>query len=376
MYRKKSPNTILFWCMILLGSLFIFKENVYAASCNEYDTQCIVCQAQVGTTSCNYTVKVTVVADGNGGATIAESSEEDTTNAPCGALSVENNLAAQNFVSESSQTLTCPNVYYAITQTNGGKGQKYTLQSEKPKVGYAVEFSQLETNNKPFKTSAENVSKSCQFQAKDTSTGKNVATVTITTDGKTITNMSATNGYEINSNFIPDASKFVNSEGELYCPSDEFHVSCGASGNNKFCTIQDSQEGTLLSPTESEEVKDADDLKNDIDANGFEVLETVGDCGMLSEILPEIETILFYIQIAAPIMLIIFGCIDFTVPILSNDKDALQKAFSKFVKRCIVTIVIFFTPPIIEWLLGILNDATASATDATLCNLVMIFFRF
>ena len=375
MYIKKSSNTILLWCMILLGSLFLFKENIYAATCDEYDTQCIVCQTQVGTTNCNYTVKVTVVADGNGGATVVNSSEEDTSNSPCGALSVENNLVAQNFVSESSQTLTCPNVYYAITQTNGGKGQKYTLQSEKPKAGYAVEFSQLETNNKPFKTSTENASKSCQFQAKDTSTGKNVATVTITTDGKTITNMSASNGYEINSNFTPDASKFINSEGELYCPSDAFHVSCGASGDNKFCTIQDSQEGTLLSPTESEETKDADDINDDIKSNDFEVLETVGNCGTLSPILDELEVILGYIQIAAPIMLIVFGCMDFAMPIISNDREALQKAFSRFVKRCIVTLAIFLSPPLIEALLQVWNDSTATG-DTSLCGLLSMIFKF
>ena len=108
----------------------------------------------------------------------------------------------------------------------------------------------------------------------------------------------------------------------------------------------------------------------------FEVTDTVGDCGVLSDILPEIETILDYIKIAAPIMLIVFGCIDFTMPIISNDKDALQKAGSKFMKRCIVTIAIFFAAPVIEWLLKLLNDATATTTDTSLCNLGMIFFKF
>ena len=161
----------------------------------------------------------------------------------------------------------------------------------------------------------------------------------------------------------------------------EYSDLTGVSGNTKICCEQIPGSGYLSGGNTSYKCSYyvSDKLIDEGYKPGdhtFEILETAGDCGVLSDILPEIETILFYIQIAAPIMLIIFGCIDFTMPILSNDKDALQKAFTKFVKRCIVTIAIFFAAPVVEWLLGVFNDATASTTDASLCNLGMIFFKF
>lgn len=253
MNKAKYIYIMLFFLVVSLGSIFLSKESAYAQDCDAYDTQCIVCQAQVEgiIPNTNYTLNVTVLADGNGGATIVG---ENSSNE----ISFENNLVGQNFVSVGNQTLTCPIVYYKHTPVNGGREYKITLQTEKTKDSKTVQFNQFEKNNKPFKTSTENASISCQFQGEDLY-GNAVAKVTITTDGKTITNMTATNGYVV-SNLITDVSKFINNEGELYCPSDAFFVACGASGGNKGCSIQDAKKES----TEAEEVKDADDLKNEI----------------------------------------------------------------------------------------------------------------
>lgn len=70
-----------------------------------------------------------------------------------------------------------------------------------------------------------------------------------------------------------------------------------------------------------------------------------------NDLLDLIKTIYGYIKIAAPILLIIFGTIDFGAAVISGDKDALGKAFNKFIKRALICAAIFIVPYILEWLL-------------------------
>ena len=80
----------------------------------------------------------------------------------------------------------------------------------------------------------------------------------------------------------------------------------------------------------------------------------------------ELKKIYSWIAIAAPIALIVFGCIDFATPILSNDKEALNKAVSRFAKRAILLVVIIFTPMILNAILDRLSDATGQ--DISICG--------
>lgn len=81
------------------------------------------------------------------------------------------------------------------------------------------------------------------------------------------------------------------------------------------------------------------------------------DCeGLLGdELLDLIARLLNYVQIGAPILLIVLGIVDFSQAILSDDKDALKKATSKFVKRAIICVAIFFLPLIINLILKLID---------------------
>lgn len=75
--------------------------------------------------------------------------------------------------------------------------------------------------------------------------------------------------------------------------------------------------------------------------------------GLLGQDLIDLISQLYgYIKVVTPILLLIFGTIDFGSAIISQDKEALEKAFKKFIKRAIVCVVIFFVPLIIKWLLS------------------------
>ncbi len=76
-----------------------------------------------------------------------------------------------------------------------------------------------------------------------------------------------------------------------------------------------------------------------------------------------INKVFRWIQIIAPIFVIIMGSVDFAGAILQDDKDALKKASSKFVKRLIIAVALFFIPIILSFLLDIFNDLTGAATS-------------
>lgn len=80
-----------------------------------------------------------------------------------------------------------------------------------------------------------------------------------------------------------------------------------------------------------------------------------GNCdGILTvEAMEFIEEIIGYIRIFVPILLIILGAVDFGSAVLSQEQDALKKNGSKFVKRCIAAIAIFFVPTIVKLLLNL-----------------------
>lgn len=77
-----------------------------------------------------------------------------------------------------------------------------------------------------------------------------------------------------------------------------------------------------------------------------------------------------YIRIIAPVLLVIFGFIDFGKAVLSDDKDELKKATSKFVKRAIIVVAIFFVPLIVSFLINAFNSVSdKSITDLINCGI-------
>lgn len=81
------------------------------------------------------------------------------------------------------------------------------------------------------------------------------------------------------------------------------------------------------------------------------------------ELLGFFNKIFRWIQILAPIYVIIIGGVEFTGAVLQDDKDAMKKATNKLVKRLLIAIALFFIPLILNWLLGVFNDITGAASS-------------
>ncbi len=83
-------------------------------------------------------------------------------------------------------------------------------------------------------------------------------------------------------------------------------------------------------------------------------------------LLDDISLVLTWIRIVVPIMVIILGSVDFSRAVLSDDQQELKKAGSRFVKRCIVAIAIFFIPSIIMYLLSFIDKINDVSCDIRL----------
>ena len=88
--------------------------------------------------------------------------------------------------------------------------------------------------------------------------------------------------------------------------------------------------------------------------------------GVISNaLMSEIKSVFRIIQIAAPVLLLLFTTFDFAKLVFSDSKDGMNKAKSNFLKRGVAVLIIFFAPFIIEFILDLINDASIS--DAANC---------
>lgn len=69
----------------------------------------------------------------------------------------------------------------------------------------------------------------------------------------------------------------------------------------------------------------------------------------MGDLVDELQKYFDMIKIIAPILLMVFGAIDFAgATVGMNNKDAMAKTTSKFIRRCIAALAIFFLPTLIE----------------------------
>ena len=82
-----------------------------------------------------------------------------------------------------------------------------------------------------------------------------------------------------------------------------------------------------------------------------------------------LKSIISYIRIIVPIILIGFGVADFGTAVFAGDEDKMKKSQNKFIKRLIIGVIIFIIPNILKLLLSIAHSIWP-VVDATLCNII------
>lgn len=95
------------------------------------------------------------------------------------------------------------------------------------------------------------------------------------------------------------------------------------------------------------------------------VFAAAGDgCGGLGPIVKVIKTLFGIIKIFVPIALLIFGVIDLAKAVMASDDKEIKSATTKFVKRAIAAVAVFFAFTLVDTVMGLIGKGdTGDGTD-------------
>jgi cell wall-associated NlpC family hydrolase len=101
----------------------------------------------------------------------------------------------------------------------------------------------------------------------------------------------------------------------------------------------------------------------------IELLEIDANCNSIFTpgALEIIREVFNYFRIIAPILVILFIAFDYSSAIISQNDDALKKANSRFIYRCIAVLLLFFVPTIVTAILNI-TPLAGTSTDYLCTN--------
>ena len=89
--------------------------------------------------------------------------------------------------------------------------------------------------------------------------------------------------------------------------------------------------------------------------------ETVGIKGIPARLVSLVNTIIKILYIAAPILLIILGMIDFGKGIMGQKEDEIMKGRKIFVKRLIAAVLVFLVVMIVKWGVRFVNESSENS---------------
>jgi type IV secretory pathway TrbL component len=80
-----------------------------------------------------------------------------------------------------------------------------------------------------------------------------------------------------------------------------------------------------------------------------------------------ISTVIQIIQIAVPILLIIFGMLDLGKAVVASKEDEIKKGQQLFIKRAISALIVFFVILIVQLLIRFVSGNNASVVNCFNC---------
>ncbi len=86
-------------------------------------------------------------------------------------------------------------------------------------------------------------------------------------------------------------------------------------------------------------------------------------CEGLGPIVAIVKTVFNIIQIAIPILLILFGTLDLGKAVMSNDEKEIKGAISKLIKRALMALAVFFVVFFVKLIFSWLAKANSAQKD-------------
>lgn len=82
-----------------------------------------------------------------------------------------------------------------------------------------------------------------------------------------------------------------------------------------------------------------------------------------------INTIMGYIRIIVPILIILFGTVDFAKAVIAGKEENMKKAQGDFAKRVLIGVAIFFVPLLVNVIMD-LAEITWDGKDYIICDII------
>lgn len=73
--------------------------------------------------------------------------------------------------------------------------------------------------------------------------------------------------------------------------------------------------------------------------------------------------VILAIQVVVPILLIIWGMMDFTKAVVGGNEDKIKEAQKVFIKRLVAAIIVFLTVTIVNLVVNLVADITSNSTE-------------
>lgn len=91
--------------------------------------------------------------------------------------------------------------------------------------------------------------------------------------------------------------------------------------------------------------------------NGCEIMDATQICGLLdADLVTFIHNIVVVIKVAVPIILVIFGMLDFAKGVMAGKEDEIKKGQQFFIKRIIAAVFVFLVITIVQLVMGVVSS--------------------
>ncbi len=97
--------------------------------------------------------------------------------------------------------------------------------------------------------------------------------------------------------------------------------------------------------------------------------ESIGTfCSKTAGLLQYVGYALTIFKIAIPLIIIIFGMMDFGKAVVSEKDEDVKKQAVKLLRRAIAGVIIFFIPTLVIWIFETVNDYSSEAGQFNTCK--------
>ena len=91
-------------------------------------------------------------------------------------------------------------------------------------------------------------------------------------------------------------------------------------------------------------------------------------CSDTKELLGFVGYLLLIFKIIIPMVIIVYGMIDFGKAVVAEKDDDIKKSAKSLGRRAIAGIIIFFIPTIVVWVFGQISDYNANKNTFKVCE--------